>query len=122
MSANCIQQSTDSNILKESFPGYCPRIPADAADEEAGAVTSPVSPVVRGRRLAAILHQLRTASGKTVEEVAVHLECSAAKVSRIENGLVGVRIQDARDLLDLYGITGSQRESILDLVRQARGR
>ena len=81
-----------------------------------------VSPVVRGRRLAAILRRLRAESGRTVEEVAVHLECSAAKVSRIENGLVGVRIQDARELLDLYGVTGTRREEILELVRQARGR
>ena len=81
-----------------------------------------VSPVVRGRRLAALLRRLRSASGRTVEEVAVHLECSAAKVSRMENGLVGVRIQDARDLLDLYGVMGEERESVLELVRQARGR
>jgi transcriptional regulator with XRE-family HTH domain len=81
-----------------------------------------VSPVVRGRRLAAVLHRLRAESGRTVEEVAVHLECSAAKISRIENGLVGVRIQDARELLDLYGVDGARREEILDLVRQARGR
>lgn len=81
-----------------------------------------VSPVVRGRRLAAILRRLRADSGRTVEEVAVHLECSAAKVSRIENGLVGVRIQDARELLDLYDVTGGRREEILELVRQARGR
>lgn len=81
-----------------------------------------ISPLVRGRKLAAILRQLRAASGKTAEEVAIHLECSAAKVSRIENGLVGVRIQDARDLLDLYAVHGPQREEILDLVRQARAR
>jgi transcriptional regulator with XRE-family HTH domain len=81
-----------------------------------------VSPVVRGRRLAAALRDLRSESGKTINEVAVHLECSTAKVSRIENGLVGVRIQDARDLLDLYGVAGARREEILALVRQSRGR
>lgn len=69
-----------------------------------------------------MLRQLRTSSGRTVEEVAVHLECSAAKVSRMENGLVTVRIQDARDLMDFYGVDGAQREQILELVRQARGR
>lgn len=81
-----------------------------------------VSPVVRGRRLAAVLRRLRAESGRTVEEVAVHLECSAAKISRIENGLVGVRIQDARELLDLYGVAGGRRGEILELVRQARAR
>jgi transcriptional regulator with XRE-family HTH domain len=83
-------------------------------------MTNGVSPIVRGRRLAMSLRQLRTASGKTVEEAAIHLECSAAKISRIENGLVGVRVQDARDLLDLYGVVGQQRESFLELVRQSR--
>jgi transcriptional regulator with XRE-family HTH domain len=85
-------------------------------------VTGPVSPVVRGRRLAATLRRLRADSGRTVEDVALHLECSAAKVSRMENGLVGIRIQDARDLMDLYEVTGAKREQILALVRQARGR
>ena len=81
-----------------------------------------VSPVVRGRRLAALLRSLRDDSHKTAEEAAMYLECSAAKISRIENGLVGVRIQDARDLLDFYGVKGEQRELVLGLVRQARGR
>jgi len=85
-------------------------------------MASGISPLVRGRRLAAILRRLRAASGLTAEDAALHLECSIAKISRIENGLVGVRIQDARDLLDLYGVEGPQRDEILDLVRQARGR
>ena len=85
-------------------------------------MTGAVSPVVRARRLAALLRQLRAAAGFTVEEVARHLECSAAKVSRIENGLVGVRIQDARELLELYRVPGPRRDEILALVRQARGR
>jgi transcriptional regulator with XRE-family HTH domain len=85
-------------------------------------VVEAVSPLVRGRRLAAALRRLRLESGLTIEDVAVHLECSAAKISRIENGLVTVRIQDARDLVDLYGVRSPDREGLLDLVRQARGR
>lgn len=79
------------------------------------------SPVVRGRRLAAELRRLRSDAKMTIEQVAAHLECSTAKLSRLENGQVGVRIQDARELLDLYAVTGSRREELLDLVRQARG-
>lgn len=81
-----------------------------------------VSPVVRARRLAAELRRLRAQSGRTIEEVAERLECSAAKVSRIENGLVGVRIQDARALLELYGVDGARLGELLELARQARGR
>ncbi|WP_281286549.1 helix-turn-helix domain-containing protein [Herbidospora galbida] len=78
------------------------------------------SPVTQRRRLAAELHRLRTASHRTIEEVAEHLECSSAKISRIENNQVAVRIQDARELLDLYGVQGSRREELLEVVREAR--
>lgn len=77
---------------------------------------------MRRRRLAAELHRLRSASRLTLEEVADHLECSPAKVSRIENGQVAVRIQDARELLDLYDVDEEQRSSLLQMVRQARGK
>jgi transcriptional regulator with XRE-family HTH domain len=77
---------------------------------------------MRRRRLAAELHRLRAASHLTLEEVADHLECSPAKISRIENGQVAVRIQDARELLDLYAVDERQRESLLQMVRQARGK
>jgi transcriptional regulator with XRE-family HTH domain len=81
-----------------------------------------VSPVVRGRRLAAELRRLRSAAGLTIEQVAGRLEFSTAKLSRIENGQVNVRIQDARELLDVYEVTGPRREQLLDLVRQSRAR
>lgn len=77
---------------------------------------------MRRRRLAAELHRLRATSCLTLEEVADHLECSTAKVSRIENGQVAVRIQDARDLLDLYSVGDDRRDELLHMVRQARGK
>lgn len=78
------------------------------------------SPVMQRRRLAAELQRLRGISGKTLEEVADYLECSPAKISRIENNLVAVRIQDARELLDLYEVVGERREALLNMVREAR--
>jgi transcriptional regulator with XRE-family HTH domain len=72
------------------------------------------------RRLASELRRLRAASQRTLEEVADYLECSPAKVSRIENGQVAVRIQDAKELLDLYGVDDERRAAMLHLVRQAR--
>ena len=77
---------------------------------------------MRRRRLAAEFHRLRTESRRTLEEVAAHLECSPAKVSRIENGQVAIRIQDARELLDLYEVDEERRAALLDMVRQARGK
>jgi transcriptional regulator with XRE-family HTH domain len=80
------------------------------------------SPLMRRRRLAAELHRLRATSRLTLEEVADRLECSPAKISRIENGQVAVRIQDARELLDLYDVDDDRRAALLDMVRQARGK
>ncbi|MCO5968309.1 helix-turn-helix domain-containing protein [Actinoallomurus soli] len=77
---------------------------------------------MRRRRLAAELQRLRAASRRTLDEVAEYLECSPAKVSRIENAQVAVRIQDARDLLDLYQVTDERREVLLQMVRQARSK
>lgn len=91
------------------------------AGNERGQMTSGGrNPLVRRRRVAVELRRLRSASGQTLEDVAEYLECSPAKVSRIENGQVTVRIQDAKELLDLYGVAGEQREALLEMVRQAR--
>ena len=80
------------------------------------------SPAVERRRLALELRRLRTEAGKTIYDVADRLECSAGKVSRIEMGVVGARIQDVREMLDLYGIRGEQRDQLLDLVRRSKRR
>jgi len=90
--------------------------------EEVGLSAGPASPIVRRRRFASELKRLRTASGKTLDDVAAYLECSPAKISRIETAQVGVSVPDARELLEFYGVKDPQREELLGLVRQARGR
>ncbi|MEN3356115.1 MAG: hypothetical protein V7637_97 [Mycobacteriales bacterium] len=81
-----------------------------------------VSPLVRRRRLAAELRRLRAVAERSIEDVAEYLECSTAKVRRIEAGQVGTRVQDVRDLLDSYGVTGPERDKLVELSRQARAR
>lgn len=83
-------------------------------------MTEGAGPVMGRRRLAAELRRLRTGAGKTIYEVAESLECSTGKISRIETGSVGARLQDVREMLDLYGVTGRKRTELLELVRQAR--
>jgi transcriptional regulator with XRE-family HTH domain len=78
------------------------------------------SPTVLRRRVAAELRRLRQAAGLTADRVAAALEISTSKVSRIESGLVGATVRDVRDMLDLYGVTGPDREALLDMTRQAR--
>jgi transcriptional regulator with XRE-family HTH domain len=74
------------------------------------------------RRLAGDLRRHRMLAQRTIAEVAEHLECSPAKISRIETGAVGVRVQDLRALVELYDITDTEREQLYTLVRQARQR
>lgn len=79
-------------------------------------------PVVGRRLLAADLRRYRLAAGLTIEDVARHLECSPAKVSRLETGAVKVGVQDLRALLELYDVTGAERDELFALVRQSRTR
>jgi transcriptional regulator with XRE-family HTH domain len=78
------------------------------------------SPTMQRRRLGLQLRGLREAAGKTIEDAAIVLECSDSKVSRIENGQVGVTLRDVRDLLDHYGVKGERRASVLEVARKAR--
>jgi hypothetical protein len=59
-------------------------------------------------------------AGLTIADVAAHLECSPAKISRMETGVVGVRVQDLRDLVDLYQVGEVERTELYTQVRQAR--
>lgn len=79
-------------------------------------------PSVRARRLAAELRRLRETSMLTGEEVAARLRWSPSKVSRIETCNSAVAIPDLRRLLDLYEISGSRREHLEELCRNASQR
>jgi transcriptional regulator with XRE-family HTH domain len=78
------------------------------------------SPAVGRRRLAQELRRLRSVAGLTISDVAGRLECSAGKISRIETGAVGAQATDVRAMLDLYGVSGTDRDALADLVRLAR--
>lgn len=85
-------------------------------------VVSRGSSMTGRRRLAMDLRRHRAEAGRTIEDVARHLECSPAKVSRMETGAVGIRVQDLRAVLELYQVDGREREELFALVRQARQR
>ena len=78
------------------------------------------SPTVRERRLARSLRQLREGAGLTIEEVAEKLEISASTVSRMETAQVGVRPRDLGFLLDMYEVSGPEREQLLQIARERR--
>ncbi|MGH3182784.1 MAG: helix-turn-helix domain-containing protein, partial [Streptosporangiaceae bacterium] len=75
---------------------------------------------VGSRRLVIELKQFREAAGLTGEQVAEEMGWSAAKVYRIEGDRVRVLARDVQRLLKLYGITGDQRDAVLELARLAR--
>ena len=75
---------------------------------------------VRRRRLALELRRLREATDLTCEEVAWQLDCSASKISRIETGKVLASPRDVRDIAEIYGVSDDQRDSLVQLAREAR--
>lgn len=82
-------------------------------------MTSP-GPTLGQRRLARALRKLRTEAGLTIEQVAEKLDLSPSTVSRMETAQAGVRRPDVRELLDLYEVTGTDRQDLLQLVEQSR--
>lgn len=80
------------------------------------------SPTVRRRRLTAELRRLRTHSGRTIDEVADRVGISKSSLSRIENGVVGLKIPVLRALLAEYGVEGEAALRLEHLCRDASKR
>jgi len=72
------------------------------------------------RRLGSDLKKIREAAAITIEQVADRLECSSSKISRIENGHIGVSPRDVEAMLGFYGVTGERAEELLQVARDAR--
>jgi transcriptional regulator with XRE-family HTH domain len=70
--------------------------------------------------LARALRHLREEAGLTIEDVAEKLEMSASTVSRIETAQVGVRPRDLRFLLDMYEVSETERDQLLQIARERR--
>jgi transcriptional regulator with XRE-family HTH domain len=94
--------------------------PQGSAGQTGAGRTAHHSPVVRRRELAALLRALRAEAGMTIEQVAERLLCSPSKVSRMETGQRSVTMRDIRDLCDLYGVAGAQRDYLAELARESR--
>ena len=82
-------------------------------------MTTPASPTVRRRRLAAELRGIREDKGKSGDSVAAALRWSASKISRYERARTGLRPQEVARLLDYYQITGPRRALLLGLAEDA---
>jgi transcriptional regulator with XRE-family HTH domain len=78
------------------------------------------NPTLRSRRLALELLRRREAAGLTREEIARQLEWSTSTIFRIETGRSRPQPGNVRVLLDLYGVTGPERDGLIQLARDAR--
>ena len=70
--------------------------------------------------LAMELQRRREATGMSREEVARQLEWSTSTVFRIETGRSRPQPGNVRTLLELYGVTGAERDGLIQLTREAR--
>jgi transcriptional regulator with XRE-family HTH domain len=78
------------------------------------------NPTVRRKRLIIELRRLREQAGLTCDEVGQQLDCSGTRISRIETGRIGARPGDVREMLEIYGVTGAEADSLVQLAREAR--
>ncbi|GAB3490703.1 helix-turn-helix domain-containing protein [Amycolatopsis cihanbeyliensis] len=77
---------------------------------------------LRRRRLGHELRRLREHAGRTHTEVAETLDCSQAKISKIEAGRVGIRTLELKAVLDLLDVPEDEAEPLLALAREGRQR
>jgi Domain of unknown function (DUF5753)/Helix-turn-helix domain len=78
---------------------------------------------VRQRRLARALRETPRKAGLTQEEVAARMEWHSSKLFRLENARSSrVDWLDVRELLDMYGVPSPDRETLVQLAKDARER
>ncbi len=73
---------------------------------------------VRAEELGDELRRLREAAGLSLERAGELIDASAAKMSRIENGLREGSTEDVAALLAIYGCVGPHRTELLTLAHE----
>jgi transcriptional regulator with XRE-family HTH domain len=97
-------------------------IAADHSDHDHGIMTDNPNPSVRSRQVSALLRTLREDLGLSGAEVAKALGMSPSKISRLETGARGLRVEDVAAMLGHYQVPEQKRAQILDQVRKAEER
>jgi transcriptional regulator with XRE-family HTH domain len=85
-------------------------------------MTDNPNPSVRSRQVSALLRTLREDLGLSGAEVAKALGMSPSKISRLETGARGLRVEDVAAMLGHYQVPEQKRAQILDQVRKAEER
>jgi hypothetical protein len=79
-------------------------------------------PTFERRQLGLTLRRLRDRAGKPQQAAAVVLEKTRTRVVQLEDGTATISQEDLEKLLDLYDVTGDERETVIELANQARKR
>jgi transcriptional regulator with XRE-family HTH domain len=87
-----------------------------------GIAVSEQRPTVQRLQLGARLRRKREAAGQLQQQAAAALDCDTSKISRIESGRSGLKAAELEKLLDLYRVTGPERQELLDVGKEARQR
>jgi transcriptional regulator with XRE-family HTH domain len=77
---------------------------------------------MRRRQLGAELRALRTSAGITMDHAAAVVDCARSRIGHIENGRNSIRKPELKVLLDLYGASDEEHETLEELRQQASKR
>lgn len=75
--------------------------------------------LVRRKWIGAQLRDMRNGKGLDAKDVAQEMDCSEAKITRIETAKSPLYPRDVRDLLELYDAPREQRDEIMGLLRDS---
>jgi transcriptional regulator with XRE-family HTH domain len=73
-------------------------------------------------QVAATLRRMREHSGVSRDAAARQLYCTVSKIGDIETGRSGAKPAELEKLLDLYRITGEDRDELIETARTSRSR
>lgn len=71
-------------------------------------------------QLAATLRRMREHAGVTRDAAATELFCTVSKIGDLETGRSAVKPLELAKLLDLYRVTGPERDELIDTARASR--
>ncbi|MGH3619696.1 MAG: helix-turn-helix domain-containing protein [Pseudonocardiaceae bacterium] len=73
-------------------------------------------------QVAATLRRMREKAGLTREQAAEVLSCTTSKIGDLETGRSGAKPIELTALLDRYGVSGDERDDLLEFARKSKSR
>ena len=73
-------------------------------------------------QVAATLRRMREEAGLSREQAAEVLSCTTSKIGDLETGRSGAKPIELAALLDRYGVTGDERDDLIEFARESQSR